>query len=486
MDSIRKAPSGVVAASFVMGSVRAGKWSHSLAIVRSRFNRSSPRPDADTRRGSRNGCRASARRLHLSVGAVRTAVRGPSPRERRIDRVTKGGAGGTAAPESPHGPLRGRVGHLRGEADTMFPTCKTIAASAVATALLGTFAGTALASSHAEAPFIKTRPKLDATDFYAFSSYEPGREDYVTLIANYVPLQDAYGGPNYFAMNPDAIYEIHVDNDGDAREDITFLFDFDNGLRNEERGLSLQIGDQSVPVPLKNIGPLGPFDNRDVLNVNETYFVGTTLGERRGQSPVWAERSGSRRALLHQALRPRRREELPRRLRGLRQEPHQHRRALPRRALRPVPRGSAGRAGVHGPEEGQLLDRARGDLRPGELRPPRRCHARRPAARRPGRQERQHPSPWRCTRTAWWGRATGRSGRGRARACAAPRPSRASRRSAARSATRGSFQQVSRLGSPLVNEVVIGLPDKDRVQRERAGRRRAVRRVRDPPDVARR
>ena len=151
----------------------------------------------------------------------------------------------------------------------------------------------ALASSHAEAPFIKSRPKLDATDFYAFSSYEPGREDYVTLIANYVPLQDAYGGPNYFAMNPDAIYEIHVDNDGDAVEDITFLFDFDNGLRNEERGLALQIGDQSVPVPLKNIGPLGPFDNRDVLNVNETYFVGTTLGDRRGQSPVWAERSGS-------------------------------------------------------------------------------------------------------------------------------------------------------------------------------------------------
>ena len=94
-------------------------------------------------------------------------------------------------------------------------------------------------------------------------------------------------------MNPDAIYEIHVDNDGDAVEDITFLFDFDNGLRNEERGLSLQIGEQSVPVPLKNIGPLGPFDNRDVLNVNETYFVGTTLGDRRGQSPVWAERSGS-------------------------------------------------------------------------------------------------------------------------------------------------------------------------------------------------
>ena len=53
----------------------------------------------------------------------------------------------------------------------------------------------ALASSHREAPFITKNPKVDATDFYMFNSYEPGREGYVTLIANYLPLQDAYGGP---------------------------------------------------------------------------------------------------------------------------------------------------------------------------------------------------------------------------------------------------------------------------------------------------
>ena len=174
---------------------------------------------------------------------------------------------------------------------------RTLAGAAASTVLLGGMAigasGTALASSHAEAPFIKTRPKLDATDFYAFASYESGREDYVTLIANYIPLQDAYGGPNYFSMNPDAIYEIHIDNDGDALEDLTFLFDFDNGLRNAERGLALQIGDQSVAVPLKNIGPLGNLDNREVLNVNETYFVGLTRGGRRSQSPVWAVRAES-------------------------------------------------------------------------------------------------------------------------------------------------------------------------------------------------
>ena len=51
----------------------------------------------------------------------------------------------------------------------------------------------AMASSHREAPFITERPKVDGTDFYAFRSYEPGREGFVTLIANYQPLESAYG-----------------------------------------------------------------------------------------------------------------------------------------------------------------------------------------------------------------------------------------------------------------------------------------------------
>ena len=87
-------------------------------------------------------------------------------------------------------------------------------------------AGPAAASSHREAPAITEMPKVDGTDFYMFSSYEPGRDGYVTLIANYVPLQDAYGGPNYFALDPDALYDIHVDNTGDGVEDLTFQFDF--------------------------------------------------------------------------------------------------------------------------------------------------------------------------------------------------------------------------------------------------------------------
>ena len=92
-------------------------------------------------------------------------------------------------------------------------------------------AARALASSHREAPFITEHPKVDGTDFYMFRSYEPGREGFVTLIANYLPLQDSYGGPNYFTLDPDAVYDIHIDNDGDAREDMTFRFRFKNEIQ---------------------------------------------------------------------------------------------------------------------------------------------------------------------------------------------------------------------------------------------------------------
>ncbi|MBI4639604.1 MAG: DUF4331 family protein, partial [Candidatus Tectomicrobia bacterium] len=70
------------------------------------------------------------------------------------------------------------------------------------------------ASSHREAPFITKNPKVDATDLYMFNSYESGRQGFVTLIADYLPLQDPYGGPNYFSLDPEALYEIHIDNNG--------------------------------------------------------------------------------------------------------------------------------------------------------------------------------------------------------------------------------------------------------------------------------
>src|SRR5262245_14864405 len=101
--------------------------------------------------------------------------------------------------------------------------------------LLAGTASLALASSHREAPGITKTPKVDATDFYMFRSYETGREGFVTFVADYLPLQDPYGGPNYFTLDPRALYDIRIDNDGDAIEDLTFRFRF----QEKNRGVTL-------------------------------------------------------------------------------------------------------------------------------------------------------------------------------------------------------------------------------------------------------
>lgn len=150
-------------------------------------------------------------------------------------------------------------------------------------------------SSHREAPNITRFPTVDSTDFYMFNSYEAARAGYVTIIANYVPLQDPYGGPNYFALDPSALYEIHVDNDGDAKEDLTFQFRFRNRLPNNGQGLTLDIGtEKGVAVPLKNIGMVSAQDIKN-LNFNESYTLNVVRGDRRkGQSsPVTRASDGA-------------------------------------------------------------------------------------------------------------------------------------------------------------------------------------------------
>lgn len=129
------------------------------------------------------------------------------------------------------------------------------------------------ASSHREAPGVLRTPQVDATDFYMFRSYEPGRDDFVTLVANYIPLQDPYGGPNYFPLDPDASYRIHIDNSGDGRADLTFDFRADNNLQD----IQLPVGDELVSVPLRNIGQITTEPaSTDNLNVLESYSVRLT------------------------------------------------------------------------------------------------------------------------------------------------------------------------------------------------------------------
>ena len=83
-------------------------------------------------------------------------------------------------------------------------------------------------SSHREAPEISKDPVADSTDVYAFVS--PDRPGTVTLIANYIPLEGPAGGPNFYAFGDDVLYEIHVDNDGDAEPDVTYQFRFTTEL----------------------------------------------------------------------------------------------------------------------------------------------------------------------------------------------------------------------------------------------------------------
>lgn len=147
--------------------------------------------------------------------------------------------------------------------------------------IAGMGAGGANASSHREAPLISRDPSADNTDLYAFVS--PDRPDTVTIIANYIPLEEPAGGPNFAAFDDDVLYEIHIDNSGDAKDDITYQFRFDMRLRNPNtflyntgpisslydenwnmrqfysvtrirNGKSSRIGD-NIPTPPVNIGP---------------------------------------------------------------------------------------------------------------------------------------------------------------------------------------------------------------------------------------
>ncbi len=142
------------------------------------------------------------------------------------------------------------------------------------------------ASSHREAPFITEHPKVDGTDFYMFRSYEdrdagtPGNQfgDFVTIIANYHPLQDAFGGPNYFFMDPEAIYEIHIDNTADniGAENLSFQFRFQNQFRKT----TLDVDGTAVEIPLIVSGAVTNREDPN-LNVLERYTITLVEGDRR-------------------------------------------------------------------------------------------------------------------------------------------------------------------------------------------------------------
>ncbi|MGA2666230.1 MAG: DUF4331 domain-containing protein [Nitrososphaerales archaeon] len=128
-------------------------------------------------------------------------------------------------------------------------------------------------TSHREAPGISSDPTADNTDVYAFVS--PDKPSTVTLITNFVPLQGAAAGPNFYRFDPTVLYEIMIDNNGDGKEEVTYQFQFQT-----------KIADTATF--LYNTGPISYDATKNAftnLNVQQTYSVIRIAGNRRGPEP---------------------------------------------------------------------------------------------------------------------------------------------------------------------------------------------------------
>ncbi|MEV1022667.1 DUF4331 domain-containing protein [Streptomyces sp. NPDC050264] len=117
--------------------------------------------------------------------------------------------------------------------------------------------GQARASSHREAPLISGDPQHDNTDVYAFVS--PDKPDTTTLVANWSPFEEPAGGPNFYPFAEESQHDIHIDSDGDGQGDLLYRWTFDTHTRN---------GDTF----LYNTGPVSSLDDPD-LNVSQTYDI---------------------------------------------------------------------------------------------------------------------------------------------------------------------------------------------------------------------
>ncbi len=104
--------------------------------------------------------------------------------------------------------------------------------------------GTVFASSHREAPLIANDPLADNTDLYAFKS--PNDPNSITIIANYVPLQIPHGGPNYYSFGENVRYEIHIENDGTAGDDIIYRFTFSNTNEDPTTFFNIRLGAENL------------------------------------------------------------------------------------------------------------------------------------------------------------------------------------------------------------------------------------------------
>jgi hypothetical protein len=121
--------------------------------------------------------------------------------------------------------------------------------------MLGLSSGQSFASSHREAPLTSADPQIDSTDLYAFVT--PKKPNSVTIISNWIPLEEPAGGPNFYAFAPGVHYDINIDNNGDAKPDIIYRWVFTNHTRNTDSFLY-------------NTGQVTSLDDPD-LNFYQTY-----------------------------------------------------------------------------------------------------------------------------------------------------------------------------------------------------------------------
>ena len=142
---------------------------------------------------------------------------------------------------------------------------KQIAIAAALVAVACGVTSVASASSHREAPAIAEDPYADNTDVYAFLS--PSDPNKIVFVANYVPLLIPSSGPNFYRFSDDVRYEIAIDNDGDARPDVTYRWEFQTTVGN---GATF----------LYNLGPIDSIDSPN-LNVRQTYTLSRIEGRRR-------------------------------------------------------------------------------------------------------------------------------------------------------------------------------------------------------------
>src|SRR5438477_295484 len=126
-------------------------------------------------------------------------------------------------------------------------------------------------SSHREAPRIAKDPVADNTDTYAFVS--PDKPDTVTIITNYVPLEGPDGGPNFYEFGDDVLYEINIDNNADANDDITYQFRFTTQVVN----------------PNTFLYNTGPITSLNSANWNRRQFYSVTRVDAKGNATVLAK-----------------------------------------------------------------------------------------------------------------------------------------------------------------------------------------------------